>query len=130
MNEVYFNGPDGVGLTADTLPTDWVFDGSGGIIVDGFGLFDFGITNGMGETDPGQIQPGETLVFTFIMSAAAEAKDFGSAANADLYRIAGKFVNGPGDDSAYGANKVPTPGVLALMGIAGLVAARPRRRRE
>ncbi|MHC4217987.1 MAG: hypothetical protein ACYSU7_05970 [Planctomycetota bacterium] len=134
MNELYFNAPDGVGLTSITLPTDWTFDDTGSM-ADGFGVFDFALTNGMGETDPGQIQPGESLVFTFMISGGADAKDFTSSFSFQSDPeglsgiIAGKFVNGPGDDSAFGAH-VPAPGVLALMGVAGMIVARPRRRRD
>jgi hypothetical protein len=133
MNELYFNAVDGVGLTVDTLPSMWSFDADpGGILVDGFGDFDFALSNGMGETDPSQIQPGETVFFTFTISGGGDAKDFTTlpAANEDLFIIAGKFVNGPGDDSAFGGTKIPTPGVLALIGVAGFIAARPRRRRD
>jgi MYXO-CTERM domain-containing protein len=131
MNELYFNAVDGVGLINPVLPADWSFDGSGGITVNGFGDFDFGLTNAMGETDPSQIQPGESLVFSFEITGGGDVKDFtGPGATSTLgFFIAGKFVNGPGDDSAFGAT-IPTPGVLALMGVAGIVAARPRRRRD
>jgi MYXO-CTERM domain-containing protein len=128
INEVYFNGPDGVGLTPDPLPTDWSFDDSGSM-VNGFGVFDFGLKEA--DTMPdNKILPGNSLSFSFTLSAPADVKDFTTAATSEGFYIAGKFVRGPGDDSAFGAtNVIPTPGVLALMGIAGLVAVRPRRRR-
>ncbi|MHC4274830.1 MAG: hypothetical protein ACYSUR_14345, partial [Planctomycetota bacterium] len=133
INELYFNGPDGMSLTPTVLPTDWSY-AVPVMPTDGFGYFDFGLVNGVGETDPSVINPGETMVFSFTMSAPAGVKDFTTALSelngGDIVAlIAAKFVNGPGDDSAYGAT-VPTPGVLALMGLAGAVAARPRRRRD
>ncbi|MHC4716580.1 MAG: hypothetical protein ACYS5V_06400 [Planctomycetota bacterium] len=138
INEFYWNGPDGMVLTPDTVPDFWDFyvpNGGNPTQADGFGTFDFAVKDGIGETDPSLIQPGETLAFSFTMSFAAGVKDFTTACSVPdsgdfcAALIAAKFVNGPGDDSAYGAT-VPTPGVLALMAMAGVVAARPRRRRE
>jgi MYXO-CTERM domain-containing protein len=139
INEFYFNGPDGVSLTIDTVPNQWNFYVAGAMgnptQADGFGTFDFAVIDGQGENHPSVINPGETVSFVFTLSAPADTSDFTSALSADQppgsmpALIAAKFVNGPGDDSAFGAT-VPTPGALALMGVAGLVAARPRRRRE
>jgi MYXO-CTERM domain-containing protein len=136
ISEFYFNGPDGVSLAAVTLPSFWNFDGAGGIQVDGFGMFDFGLTNTRLENHPSNILPSETETFSFtILTGTPTDLDFATAFSAGdppgamPAIIAAKFVMGPGDDSAYGAS-VPTPGALALMGVAGLVAARPRRRRE
>jgi len=131
MNELYFNGPDGVTLSFDGAP-GWSFltDAVVGI----FGIFDFGITDGQGGSQS-QIFPGETDSFTFtILTGAPTDVDFvtyfSTIPPGDTPAIvAAKFVGGPGDDSAFGA-AVPAPGVLALMGVAGLVAARSRRRRE
>ena len=41
--------------------------------------------------------------------------------------VAAKFVAGPGDDSAVGAF-IPEPGTVALLGLAGLLGLRRRRR--
>jgi hypothetical protein len=126
INQVYFNGPDGVGLTPDPLPTDWSFDDTG-TMVSGFGDFDFALKEA--DTLPdNKILPGGSLSFSFTLSAPADVKDFTSATSTTGYLIAGKFVRGPLDDSAFGAT-IPTPGVLALMGVAGMLVARPRRRR-
>jgi len=138
INEFYWNGPDGIVLTVDTLPAFWDLYVPGmdnPTQADGFGTFDFAVKDGRGETHPSLIQPGETLAFSFTMSMPADVKDFTTAFSAmdppgaTPMLIAAKFVNGPGDDSAYGGT-VPTPGVLALMAVAGLVAARPKRRRD
>jgi hypothetical protein len=136
INEFYFNGPDGVSLTADTLPSQWNFDGAGGITVEGFGNFDFGLTNARPTSHASLITPGETETFSFtIPTGAPTDQDFTTAFSVEdppgamPAIIAASFVAGPGDGSAFGAT-VPTPGVLALMGVAGVVAARPRRRRE
>jgi hypothetical protein len=135
INNFWFNGPDGVGLTAGSLPGGWSFHGAPDTFqAAGFGKFDFYLRNSVGETDPSVINPGETVSFVFTLSAPVDVKDFTTAFSAEDPMgampaiIAAKFVNGPGDDSAFGAT-VPTPGVLALMGVAAVVASRPRRRR-
>jgi hypothetical protein len=119
MNQLFWNGsaaPDAV-------------------MVSGFGKFDFLLRNGQGETDPSLINPGETLGFMFTIFGGADAEDFAtsfsvpSSPEGISVIIAAKFVNGPGDDSAFGA-AVPAPGVLALIGVAGVIAGRPRRRRD
>ncbi len=82
------------------------------------------------------LQPSESLAFSFTMSMPAGVKDFTTASSTPInprdpaFLIAAKFVSGPGDDSGFGGTIVPTPGVLALMAVAGVVAARPRRRRD
>ena len=126
INELYFNGPDGVTLTPDPLPSGWTFDDSGPM-VNGFGDFDFGLVESDLPPDD-SIAPGASLSFSFTMSGPFDVKDFTSAGSTNGYLIAAKFVRGPDDDSAFGAT-IPAPGVLALMGMAGLLVARPRRRR-
>jgi hypothetical protein len=134
VSEFYFNAPDGVSLTVNTLPARWQFDDTGSM-ADGFGTFDFALTNPSGQSHASHIQPGQTQTFIFDVIGGADVKDF-TTAFSDLdppgampALIAAKFVNGPNDDSAYGAT-VPTPGVLAMMAVAGVVASRPRRRRD
>jgi hypothetical protein len=87
---------------------------------DGFGTFDFALLSDLGN-DPAEIIPGESLSFVFDVSAIdpVTAVNFAS----DLSEIppgehpvvaAAKFVNGPGDDSAFGA-VIPEPGTVLLV---------------
>jgi hypothetical protein len=48
-------------------------------------------------------------------------------ANIAGYTLGGKFVNGPGDDSAFGAN-IPEPGTALLVGFGMLILGASRRR--
>jgi len=99
-------------------------------IVDGFGSFDFGLTDGVGETDVNLIGPSESVLFTFSVSGSATG-DFDFIVNNAMGKaIAAKFVNGPDDpespgneDSAFGASSglIPEPGTLSLLGL-GLAA--------
>ncbi len=130
INQLYFNGGGGVtGLALDSGPSGWglEFDQHAA----GFGTFGFALVGGVGRFGP-TVAPGEMVTFIFTIAGAGTDVDFttnfstlppgGMAAIA-----AGKFVMGPGDDSAYGAF-VPAPGVLAVLGVAGLLGRRRRRR--
>jgi hypothetical protein len=111
-----------------------------GVHVAGFGDFDFGLTTAGGQTEPSLIQPGNSITFVFDITGACAAAgppdcdpfdDFLSIGNAAGKSVAGKFVNGPGDDSAFGAS-VPEPGTFALgaLGLLGLaLQSRLRRTR-
>lgn len=94
-----------------------------------FGTFQFSLTDGVGETNPSVIQPANDVVF--LMDITGSCADTLSCTDIDFvvpnsngYVAAAKFVNGPGDDSAFGA-AVPIPaavwlfgsGLLVLMGI-------------
>ncbi len=104
-------------------------------MVDGFGTFDFGLTDGVGEDSPAIAEPGETVVFILdISGAGVSAFDF-IEANGAGYIAAAKFVNGPDDpenpgveDSAFGATLIPEPGTAALLvfGLLGLGVSRLR----
>ena len=130
INELYFNGPDGVTLSFAGL-AGW--NDATNKMVNGFGTFDFALLDGQGGS-PNQITAGETVVFTFTITAGTADKDgFVTAlsvptGDGDGWLVAAKFVQGPGDDSAFGA-AIPAPGVLALLGAAGLFGGRRRRRR-
>jgi hypothetical protein len=127
MNEVYFNLPDTVtDLTPVLVPDGWEFQTS--TQVGGFGVFDVGLTTDAGSPNPAQIKPTEKLVFEFLFTGDATASDFTGAMSegGNSMVAAAKFVNGPGDDSAYGA-ALPAPGA-ALALLLGL-GIRGRRRR-
>ena len=130
INELYFNGSDNVlGLTPVSIPTGWSL--LTGQIADGFGLFDFALIDGVGG-DAATIMPGETVAFTFTITGLADKGDFvtefSQYVEGQLVAIAAaKFVAGPGDDSAFGAF-IPAPGTLVLLGLAGLLGLRRRRR--
>ncbi len=130
INELYFNVPDGVTLSFAGLP-GW--SDAVNVMAAGFGTFDFALLDGQGGS-PNQITAGETVVFSFTITAGTPNKgDFitlfsDPVGDNDAYIVAAKFVGGPGDDSAFGAT-LPAPGVLALLGVASLVGGRRRRRR-
>ena len=142
VNEIYFNGSDDVtslsfssathsvagDVTAAWAPLD------SNTMVDGFGIFDFGVSDGVGETNPNVIGPSESIAFIFTVNAGLADADF-IVANGQGYLVAAKFTNGPDDpedpgneDSAFGA-ATPEPGVLGLfaLGLAGLLVAARRR---
>lgn len=131
INELYFNGSDNVlGLTVDSIPLGWNLLTNQ--MADGFGVFGFALIYGGPEDGPYVINPGETTVFTFTIDGLAEKVDFVNELSDALPEqtaafAAAKFVVGPDDDSAFGAF-VPEPGTVALLGLAGLLGLRRRRR--
>jgi hypothetical protein len=91
-------------------------------MVDGFEVFDYGMADGVGEDNPNIIGPGENIEFVFTVNGGLAAADF-IVENADGWEIAAKFVNGPGDDSAFGAGDegfppIPEPSAALLLGTA------------
>ncbi len=131
INELYFNGSDNVlGLTPLSIPLGWYLLTSQ--MGDGFGVFDFALIYGGPEDGPYVIDPGETKVFSFTISGTAGEGDFVNEFSDPIPGgisaiAAAKFVVGPNDDSAYGAT-IPEPGTVALLGLAGLLGLRRRRR--
>ena len=121
INEVFWNGSDDVyGLTLLTVTHSVegdVFVGWDFVInkkANGFGTFDFGLTDGVGEMNPNVIGPFEDIVFILGITSSnfVDATDF-DIPNARGFTAAAKFVNGPDDpespgneDSAFGAGPV------------------------
>jgi len=102
-----------------------------GQMADGFGVFDFSLTDGVGEMSPGIVMPGQDVVFILDIGGTGpfDMNDF-IQANGMGFIGAAKFTNGPPvDDSAFGA-VVPEPGTFSLLagGLALLAASRLRRR--
>lgn len=135
INQIYFNGSDDVtslSLTSATHSAQGDVTGiwapvEPGSSADGFGAFDFALTDGVGETNVNIIEPGEDIVFVFAITGTGLTDADFIVGNGSGYLAAAKFVNGPGDDSAFGT--VPEPGTLALLafGAAGLALGRSRR---
>jgi hypothetical protein len=132
INEIYFNASD---TSMHSVEGNVMMDWSSGmppglktdIMADGFGVFDFGLTNMMGETDPSIIWPTEFVTFTFTIGGTGPFAPSDFIAPSSLgYTAAAKFVNGPGDDSAYGAVPEPSTALLLAFGLVGLATGRRR----
>jgi hypothetical protein len=137
INEMFFNASGNVtslmltsamhsvegNVMADWMPV--VTD----MMVDGFSTFDYGLMNMMGEIDPSVIGPAEYVTFVFGITGTGPftADDFIQPNSQDL-TAAAKFVNGPGDDSAWGAVPEPSTALLLASGLL-LLGARRRFRR-
>lgn len=135
VNAIYFNGSASVTSLSLVSATHSV---NGNVLLawapielgssaDGFGAFDYALTDGVGETNPNILNAGESVIFVFTVNAGLADADF-IVPNGSGYYGAAKFVNGPDDpespgdeDSAFGAT-VPEPGTVAFLvvGLAGL----------
>ena len=135
MNAVFFNALDSSNVAGLTLtsPSDGGWDLAFNKHAGGFGTFDFRLEGGVG-IDPDQIFPGSTE--TFVFNILGTAPFFDTDFTSDLSTIppgdmpsfgAAKFVEGPGDDSAYGAT-APEPATLVLLALGSLTLLRTRRR--
>ena len=136
INRIYFNaGGNVTGLTMNAFPLGWAFEPD--THANGFGIFDFALGAGPPDgADPNLIFPGLAKVFVFdIQFSGAYAKAdfidvFSMLPQGDIATThAAKFVQGPGDASGFGA-RIPAPGSLLLLGIAGAFLAGRRRRRR
>jgi hypothetical protein len=130
LSQVFFNSAAGVTLSA-TNTNGWSF--STGEHADGFGVFDFALMADESGGAPDAIADGNSLTFEFTITAGGPvtADDFITGFSTippgdHMAIIAGKFIQGPGDDSGYGAY-IPLPPALP-MGIAGLVGVAALRR--
>jgi hypothetical protein len=138
LSEIFFNSAAGVDLNLTPITAGlngWTLDKTGAAHAGGFGSFDFALLADKQGGSPGAIAAGSSLTFGFdIDGDTVTADDF----TTELSTIppggrpayaAAKFIQGPGDDSGYGAY-IPLPPALP-MGIAGLlgVAVLGRRKR-
>ncbi len=138
INRIYFNGGGNVtGLTMNAFPLGWAFEPD--THANGFGIFDFALGAGPpAGPDVNHIFPGLAKVFVFdIQFSGAYAKAdfidvFSMLPQGDIATThAAKFVQGPGpgDASGFGA-RIPAPGSMLLLGIAGAFLTGRRRRRR
>ncbi len=144
--QIYFNTPDSLddvgGLTlTDVIGgdpaayTQWNTDtnySENSYVVNGFGAFDMMVTDGGQHV----INPTETYTFSFSISGtgAYTEADFGTLMSNTSpphggmeMLVAVKFVQGPGDASAFGATDIPEPATMCLFGLGGLALLRKRR---
>jgi hypothetical protein len=129
INEVFFNAASHVtGLSFDSAMHSVEGDVTAGwvpllsdISVDGFDIFDFGLRDGDGEPSVSLIGPAESIVFSFTISGAGPFApgDFVEE-NGYGFTAAAKFINGPGDDSAWGAVPEPSTALLLASGLLAL----------
>ena len=133
ISDIFFNAlPHITGLSLTSPADGWLIELNER--ADGFGVFDFGLISDSGHHDPGEIAPQGTLEFemTILGNGPFNESDF----TAQFSTIppgnrpalaAVKFVNGPRDDSAYGA-VIPEPATVSLLLLGlGLIARRSRR---
>jgi hypothetical protein len=156
INQVFFGGSSavtGLSLVSAThsangdVTAAWI-PVEAASAADGFGVFDFALTDGVGSGNPNIAHVGESIVFVLSISGTGSYADSDFIQpNASGYLAAAKFVNGPPDpecataviptaqcpegigteDSAFGG--VPEPGTLALLALAlPALALRLRRR--
>jgi hypothetical protein len=143
INHVYFNGSSivtGLSLVSAThsaagdVLADWN-PVETNKMADGFGSFDFALTDGVGETNVAVIEDGESIVFVLTISGSGGYVDGDFIQqNAGGYTAAAFFTNGPEDpekpgdeDSAFGAVPEPTTTALLAAGFAGLAYLGRRR---
>ena len=88
-----------------------------------------GLTDGVGAPSVSLIGPSESVTFVFTISGVGPFSDADFIqGNVNGLTAAAKFVNGPGDDSAYGAVPEPSTALLLASGLI-LLGARRRSRR-
>ena len=141
ITEIFFNVPDTVTSASFSVNpgSEWMlnFDNlpGGGIMADGFGDFDLHILDAPG--DPiAKVNSGDTVDFGLTLSGTGiiSVDDFVTEFSENQTLEVGpmlaavKFVNGPGDVSAFGAT--PEPSTVALLTAGGsLIFLRRKRSR-
>lgn len=133
IDAIYFNaGPHITGLSLDGVAAS-----AGWVIAlneraDGFGVFDFALMTGLGN-DPAEIGSGDSAEFSFSIAGTGPflstdfTTEFSTVPPGNLPALAViKFINGPGDDSAFGGTIIPEPATLVLL-LSGIALAARRR---
>jgi len=136
--QLYFNTDDTLtGLVFSNSPNpEWAISGTGefqGEQADGFGLFNWLIDFGSGDSRLGASPPTTslTLDMTGTTSEATIGSKWSTIPPGEIQALAAmKFEAGPAGDSAFGA-VVPIPGswVLLASGLLGLVAIKRKKAR-
>ena len=137
IDQIAFNTTDNI--TSITLTeidgvtsTDWLL--ASNTVMDGFGVYDWSVTQDTGSIT-NNLQPGDSITFTFTVDGTDIldtnfTTELSAIPPGDIQAYASvKFVQGPGDDSAYGA-VVPIPAAAWLFGSAllGILGIGDRRR--
>jgi hypothetical protein len=130
ISDIFFNAPPSVtGISLSSPMDGWVI--ALDERADGFGTFDFALLSDQGHHDPGEISPQGTLEFELEISGTGPfdnsdfTTQFSTIPPGNRPSLAAvKFVNGPHDDSAYGA-VIPEPSTVSLLLLGlGLLARR------
>lgn len=131
LSAIYFNAPSSVDdIALLSAPPGWeilTLQHAGM-----FGTFDFALFSQLGN-DPWEIHPGQSQEFLLEISGSDPLLDTDFTTNLSTIPTGNrpslaaiKFINGPGDDSAFGA-VVPEPSTLILLGFAACAAFARRR---
>ena len=133
INEIAFNLAGVTSLELDSPDTVWELNGNAANVatapganhIAGFGNFEFQLVVDGNANSPAEIEEGETQTFLFTYTGMLAAGIL--EANGSGKLVAGKFVQGPGDDSAFGASGdgavVPEPSAALLMALGVLCFA-------
>jgi len=142
IQDIYFNAASNItGLIMDpssgwTLNTKGQPPAGGTIGSNVFGVFDFGLREAEPDTVHEEIDGGTSRTFTFTILGSGTYADTDFSADLSegsertpAYISIGFWNRGGGsNDWAYGADVVPEPATIAILGLGGLLMLRTRRK--